>query len=175
MDVPSISSIISQFPDFPFPSPYTEEYQNIRWQFGSNYLNYIATNDQSALTAMQSTLSYFQTLNDSFTAYQLNLSGNIPNLTKDPEIPGILEYLIETDLESATLQGKLDTIEANINHLESKTTADIPIVIFYAYTTLTLLLGIISICLITYLVYMYMNSSSDSVGRGILSGGRRKR
>jgi hypothetical protein len=177
MDVPSISSIVSQFPDYPFPNPMDPDgwWGTMEYQFQMDASNYVTSNDQSALDSMYTTIASLSTLTGSCVAYNLNLAFHMPNLNNDSNAPGILEYLIETDLESATLQGQLDTIEANVNHLESKTKADIPIIIFYAYTTMTILLGIISICLITYVVYVYMNPSSDSVGGGILSGGGRKR
>jgi len=147
----------------------------MQYEFQMDAYNYVTSNDQSALDSMVATISSLSGLNSSCIDYQANLSLHMPNLTSNSEIFSIFEQIIETDIESATLQGKMDTIEANIKHLESKTTADIPIIIFYAYTTMTILLGIISICLITYLVYVYMNPSSDTVGGRILSGGGRKR
>ena len=148
------NSFSSMFPDTPgqviqFQSAYT------------NYKNGTSNVDSNALISLLNGLSNTVVeLNN----YQSNIISTTPEYTNTSASQMFLSNLSTTAVQSSTLQIKLDIINQNIENAQSKLSGDISNVIFYTYTSLTILLGLLSIGLITYFVYMYMNLSSPMTG-----------
>ena len=148
------NSFSSMFPDTPtqviqFQSAYT------------NYKNGTSNVDSNALISLLNGMS--NTVNQ-LQKFQSNLIVNTPEYTNTSVSKMFLSNLSTTAVQSSTLQVKLDIVNQNIENEQLKLNGNISNVIFYTYTSLTILLGLLSIGLITYFVYMYMNLSSSMTG-----------
>jgi hypothetical protein len=136
-------------------------------QFETAYTNYInGTNntDSNALVYLINGLSNQVTLLQQF---QSNLITTTPEYTNKAASQMFLSNLSSTSVQTSTLQVKLDIVNENIKNTQSKLNGGISDIMFYTYTSASILLGLLSIGLITYFVYMYMNLSTP------MTGGRR--
>jgi len=149
-----LNSFSSTFPDTPnqvsqFPSVYT------------NYINGTGNVDSNALIALISGLSntVVQLQN-----YQSNLITNTPEYNNTSASQMFLSNISTTSVQTSTLQLKLDIVNQNIKDSQVKMSGDLTNIIFYTYTSATIVLGLLSIGLITYFVYIYMSPSTPMTG-----------
>jgi hypothetical protein len=133
-------------------------------QFQSAYTNYKNGTSNVDSNALISLLNGMSNTVNQLQKFQSNLIVNTPEYTNTSVSKMFLSNLSTTAVQSSTLQVKLDIVNQNIENEQLKLNGNISNVIFYTYTSLTILLGLLSIGLITYFVYMYMNLSSSMTG-----------
>ena len=85
-----------------------------------------------------------------------------------------LSRIQQVSTQTDSLQTQLDVVNANLQNTGVKLSGDITGILFYTYTTATIILGILSIGLITYSVFLFMNESGTVVMNPIV-GGRLRR
>ena len=164
-------------------------------------LGYITSNFPDTLPMVVTTMTDFQ-LAGSRLGSNLDISSNISTITSYinqiesktttlAQIDGAIinqtpEYQnknatsmflsrIETvSTQTQSLQTQLDVVNANLENTNVKISGDITGIIFYTYTTATIILGILSIGLITYSVFLYMNESGTIDMKPVV-GGRLRR
>jgi len=156
----TVASFSQQFPDTPFDSRQLDQVFN-------NYVN--GNGDLAAVTAFQTKLSNQIT---ALQSYQANLVASIPEYTDQSSAPTFLSSISTAATHASTLQTQLDIMNANIEHSQLKLNGNMSAVFFYVYTTATIILGILSIVLITYLVYMYVSPSESGLNTS-MKGGKR--
>jgi hypothetical protein len=150
-----------------FVNPYTGDFDKIIAQFNNDVQAYAAgTVDSNVpMTDINNFNNSLQLLN----AFQSNIAINTPEYVGLDNSSNFLTNFAWKNLENVELQVRLEVLDANITNSLSKNPSNS--FAFYAVTGATILLGIICIFLITYLVYIYINSSGSSTG--VLRGGSR--
>ena len=148
------NSFSSMFPDTP---PQVIQFQTAY----TNYTNGTNNTDSNALVYWINGLSNQVTL---LKQFQSNLITTTPEYTNKTASQMFLSNISTTSVQTSTLQMKLDIVNQNIENVKSKVNGNISNIIFYTYTSATILLGVLSIGLITYFVYMYMNLSTSMTG-----------
>jgi len=150
-----------------FVNPYTEAFHNIIAQFNDDLIAYEnGTVDSNVPIA---DITNFSNSLQSLNAFQSNFATGTPEYIGLDYSSKFLSNFAMQNLENVKLQVRLEVLDTNITNSLSKNPSNS--VAFYAVTGATILLGIICIFLITYLVYLYMNSSGSSTG--VLRSGSR--
>lgn len=85
-----------------------------------------------------------------------------------------LSNIQSVSTQTESLQTQLDVVNANLQNTGVKISGDITGILFYTYTTATIILGILSIGLITYCVFLFMNESGTMDMKPVV-GGRLRR
>jgi len=156
----NLSTFSQQFPDIPFD--YT--------QLGLVSTNYINGNgDISNIIQFQTNLS---TQIAALQTYQSNLISTTPEYTDQSASPIFLSNVSTVSAQTSTLQNKLSILNTNVQNMQLKAGGNISAITFYIYTTVTIVIGILCILLSVYLVYIYMDPSSD-VYTSSMRGGKR--
>ena len=128
------NSFSSTFPDTPiqasqFPSVYT------------NYINGTGNIDSNALISLINGLSNTVV---QLQSYQSNLITNTPEYNNTYASQMFLSNISSTSVQTSTLQLKLDIVNQNIENTHSKMSGGLSDIIFYTYTSATILFGVLS-------------------------------
>jgi hypothetical protein len=148
------NSFSSMFPDTP---PQVIQFQSAY----TNYINGTNNTDSNALVYWINGLSNQVGL---LKQFQSNIISTTPEYTNKSASQMFLSNLSTTSMQTSTLQLKFDIVNQNVEHVQSKINGNLTNIIFYTYTSITILLGVLSIGLITYFVYMYMNIPASMTG-----------
>jgi hypothetical protein len=157
----TLASFSQTFPDIPYD-------ENNLIKTSTDYIN--GTVKLSAVIAFQQKLN--QQINDLKT-YQSNLISSTPEYIDQTSTPVFLSSISTATTQASTLQTQLDIVTTNLQNSEAKMNGNMTAVIFYVYTTATIILGILCILLIAYLVYMYMDPSFEWASNSSMRGGKR--
>jgi hypothetical protein len=141
----NLGAFSSNFPDIP-----PQQSQFIR-----NYINY-STGTIRDPSVLQNDINSLNELIASLKNVQMNVIRSIPEYTNPNAAPKFLSNISTVHAEASTLQTQLDITNANIQNQTFKLTGDISDLMFYTYSTATVILGIICISLITFLIYRYL-------------------
>jgi len=147
----TLASFSQQFPDIPFDGT----------TFSQAVNNYVTANGNL------STVIVFQTnLRNQIEAlklYQSTLIASTPEYIDQSASPTFLSNVNTVNIQGAALQNQLSIIGKNLQNSQLKLNGNMSAVLFYIYTTATIILGILCIILIVYLVYMYVTPSGSIV------------
>lgn len=141
----NLAAFSSNFPDIPPQQS----------QFIANYINY-STGTIRDPSILQNNINSLNELIASLKNVQLTIIRSIPEYTNPTAAPKFLSNISTVHAEASTLQTQLDVTNANIQNQNFKLTGNISDLMFYTYSTATIILGIICISLITFLIYRYM-------------------
>ena len=101
-----------------------------------------------------------------------------PEYQNQTATSNFLSNIQSISTQTQSLQTQLDVVNANLENTNVKISGDITNVLFYTYTTATIILGILSIGLITYSVFLFMNESGTDTTKlsvlGLMKGGIRR-
>ena len=160
----NLAAFSQQFPDIPFN-------QTMLNLASNNFVN--GNGPISAVTAFQTNLNnQIKELQN----YQSNLISSTPEYRDQTLTPKFLSSISTATIQASTLQKQIDIVNTNILNSEAKMGGNMSAVIFYVYTTATIILGILCIVLIVYLSYIYMEPSStksSNVSANSMKGGKR--
>jgi hypothetical protein len=137
----------SNFPDIPPQQS----------QFTTDYINYSTGTIQDP-SILQNNINSLNDLIASLKNVQLTVIRSIPEYTNPTTAPKFLSNISTVHAQASTLQTQLDVTHANIENQTFKLTGNISDIMFYTYSTATIILGIICISLIVFLIYRYMNT-----------------
>jgi hypothetical protein len=156
----SLADFSKMFPDAP-PQVAQFSIDSNKYINGSIDSN-ILIGDINSLTNMVNLLKTFQG----------NIIRNTPEYTNVSLTSNFLNQVSTVTATTSTLQLQLQVAEANVINSQLKAAGNLSSIVFYTYTTATIILGIICIALITYLVYTYVYASPVSYSS--IKGGFRK-
>jgi len=145
----NLAAFSSNFPDIPPQQS----------QFLTDYINYSTGTIQDP-SALQNNINSLNDLIASLKNVQSNVIRSIPEYTNPNAAPTFLSNISTIHVEASTLQTQLDITNANIQNQTLKLTGDLSDLMFYTYSTATIILGIICISIITFLIYRYVNAPS---------------
>jgi hypothetical protein len=156
----TLASFSQQYPDIAYDQTMLNSASN-------NYVN--GNGELSSVIAFKTNLSNQIA---ELQSYQRNLIRSTPEYIDQTASPTFLSNINTVNIQASELQNKLSIVNANVQNLQSKAGGNMSAVTFYIYTTITVVIGILCILLIVYLVYMYMDLSSD-VYSSSMRGGKR--
>ena len=129
-------------------------------QFATAHTNYTATNP----SGNYDTLAYFNTSLESrisnLSTFQTSIISSIPEYNDTTTARTLLSSMSTVAVKADNLQGQSDVIDMNLANSQLKQTGGFSTIEFIIYTSSTIVLGILSICLIVYLVYLYQTPST---------------
>lgn len=171
MSTYSLANITLYFPDTPPQvSQYTTELQTAQSKLGSNQ------DISSNLTTLASYINQIDIRTKSLGEINAIFISKTPEYQNKTASSDFLSNIQSISTQTQTLQTQLEVVNANLQNTDTKLSGDITGVLFYTYTTATIILGILSIGLITYSIYMVMTEPDiiDTVPFRLLRGGTRR-
>jgi hypothetical protein len=112
------------------------------------------------------------TLINSLHVYQSKIISGTPEFTDPTTATTFLKSISTTSGQSSTLVTQLDILSTNIQNAQAKLGGNFSPILFYTYSTATIILGLLCIMLVAYIVYTYVIVDISS-GSGSYRGGRR--
>jgi len=142
-------------------------------QFKTAYDNYTATNTTGTSANLSNLNDNLLTRIDKLKQFQTSILSFVPEYTNPSTAPTLLSSFSTVATQNSDLVTKLDLVNQNLVNAELSKTGNLQGIEFLVYTSGTIILGIISIFLIAYLVYIYVGNSATVGGsRSLnLSGG----
>ena len=144
----------SNFPDIP-----PEEAQ-----FTTAYQNYIATNPTGTSANLSNLNNTLLTRIQNLQKFQTSIISYVPEYVDPTSAPTLLSNVSTAIFKGTDLLKQLELSETNLVNSGLNQLTGIPTINLVAYALGTIVLGIISIFLIAYLVYVYVGSSSTVGG-----------
>jgi hypothetical protein len=171
MSTYSLANITSYYPDtLPQVSQYTTELQKAQSKLGSNQ------DISSNLTTLASYINQIDMQTKSLGEINAVFISKTPEYQNKTATSDFLSNIQSVSTQTQTLQTQIEVVNANLQNTDIKLSGDITGILFYTYTTATIILGILSIGLITYSIYMVMTEPDiiDMVPFQLLRGGTRR-
>ena len=162
-----LANFSSTFPDIP---PQQNEFKI----YSDAYIS-----GNGDISQVQGSINSLSNLIVSLKSYQSNLIAKTPEYTDQSAAPMFLSNISTVSVQASTLQNTFNIAQENIANSQNRYSGNISAIIFYTYSSATILLGILSIFLTTHLVFTYMGSSvsvgiSSTNNARPFQGGRRK-
>jgi hypothetical protein len=171
MSTYSLANITLNYPDtLPQVSQYTTELQTAQSKLGANQ------DISSNLTTLASYINQIDMRTKSLGEINTIFISKTPEYQNKTASSDFLSNIQSVSTQTQTLQTQLEVVNANLQNTDTKLSGDITGILFYTYTSATIILGILSIGLITYSIYLIMNSEDtiDFVPFRLLRGGTRR-
>jgi hypothetical protein len=149
----------SNFPDIP-----PEEAQ-----FTTAYNNFIATNPSGTSANLSNLNDTLLTRIQNLQKFQTSIISFVPEYVDLTTAPTLLSSFSTATTQNLNLTTQLELVNQNLVNAELSKSGNLQGIEFLFYTSGSIVLGIISIFLIAYLVYVYVGSSATVGGARFLN------